>query len=242
MRFLRLLCITLALTAPALAANLTVIMGQPTDHSITMGTRADGAVELYFEYGPSPGNFTAQTQIVIPTADPYATGFFVAQTLLDGLRSDSRYYYRALQRTAGSAEAFAVAKQGSFHTQRRPGSTFSFAVQGDSHPERERNMFHPQLYRQTLQAVAAAQPDFYVTSGDDFSVDTLQPPYTSSNVTGRYTLQLPYLDLLSRSSALFLGTGNHEQTSLANYNRAPDANNSNMVPVWAQNARNLYYP
>ena len=105
MRFLRLLCITLALTAPALAANLTVIMGQPTDHSITMGTRADGAVELYFEYGPSPGNFTAQTQIVIPTADPYATGFFVAQTLLDGLRSDSRYYYRALQRTAGDRKS-----------------------------------------------------------------------------------------------------------------------------------------
>ena len=98
--------------------------------------------------------------------------------------------------------SFAARPECRFATQRAPGSTFTFAAQGDSHPERERNMFHPQLYRQTLQAVAEAQPDFYITSGDDFSVDTLQPPYTSVNITGRYTLQLPYLDLLSRSSAL----------------------------------------
>lgn len=242
MRKLLAILLLSAAALPLHAANFTLILGQPTDHSITMGARADSAVELYYEYGLAPNSFTTQSQNVVPSADPYAVGYFVAQTLLDGLRSDTRYYYRLMQRTAGSSDAFSIGKQGSFQTQRRPGSSFSFAVQGDSHPERERNMFHPQLYRQTLQAVAESQPDFYVTSGDDFSVDTLQPPYTSSNVTGRYTLQLPYLDLLSKSSALFLGTGNHEQTSLSNYTRPPDSNNSNMVPVWAQNARNLYFP
>ena len=60
-------------------------------------------------------------------------------------------------------------------------------------------------------------------------------------MTGRYTLQLPYFDLLARSAPLFLGTGNHEETSLANYNLPPDSINSNQVPIWAQNARNLYY-
>jgi uncharacterized protein (TIGR03437 family) len=92
-----------------------------------------------------------------------------------------------------------------------------------------------------LKAVAREHPDFYITSGDDFSVDTLPAPYTAASVSGRYTLQLPYFDLFARSSPLFLGTGNHEETSLSNYNLPPDTANSNRVPVWAQNARNLYY-
>jgi len=40
---------------------------------------------------------------------------------------------------------------------------------------------------------------------------------------------------------LFLGTGNHEETSLSNYHLPPDRTNGNEAPVWAQNARNLYY-
>ena len=142
----------------------------------------------------------------------------------------------------GSTTAFSAEPESSFQTQRAPGSTFVFGVQGDSHPEREKTMFNGALYTQTLRAMAAEQPDFYVTSGDDFSVDTLPTPYTQPAVTGRYTLQLPYFSNVARSAALFLTTGNHEETSLSNYNLPADSANSNQVPIWAQNAHNFYYP
>jgi uncharacterized protein (TIGR03437 family) len=103
-------------------------------------------------------------------------------------------------------------------------------------------MFNGTLYTQTLRAMAAEQPDFYITSGDDFSVDTLPTPYTQAAVTGRYTLQLPYFNNVARSAALFLTTGNHEETSLSNYTLPADSANSNQVPIWAQNAHNFYYP
>ncbi|MFN7919089.1 MAG: metallophosphoesterase [Bryobacteraceae bacterium] len=222
------------------APVFTTILGQPTGSSITMGVRCDTAVEVYFEYGLKSGVYAGQTKPVALTADPNATGFFLSQIPISGLEANTRYYYRMQFRAAGSSAAFTPGQEGLFHMQRAPGSTFVFAAQGDSHPERERNMFHPALYSQTLKAVAAEQPDFYITSGDDFSVDTLPTPYTRASVTGRYTLQLPYFHLLG--APLFLGTGNHEETSLSNYNLPRDAANSNQVPIWAQNARNLYYP
>ncbi len=237
------LAFALALAAPsARAATVTQVLGQLTDRSVTLAVRADAALEAYVEWGTAPSTYTGQTTPAALAPDPYAPGSWASQIAVTSLPPDARVYYRLRTRPAGSGAAFSPGAEASFHTQRAPGSPFVFCVQGDSHPEREKSMFDPALYTQTLAAVAAEQPDFYVTSGDDFSVDTLPTPYTSASVTGRYTLQLPYLSVVGRTAPVFLGTGNHEQTSLYNYNLPPDAINSNMVPVWAQNARNLYYP
>jgi hypothetical protein len=61
-----------------------------------------------------------------------------------------------------------------FRTQRSPGSTFTFDIQGDSHPERVGKEFNADLYIRTLQTAAADRPDFYLTIGDDFSADALK--------------------------------------------------------------------
>ena len=221
---------------------ITRVLGQPTDRSITVGVRADAALEFYLESGPAPSGYDSQTASTVMAADPYALGFFVSQAVITGLSPDTRYVYRMKYRPAGSSGAYTSGPESTFHTQRRPGSSFVFCAQGDSHPERAKSMFNPDLYVQTLKAVAAEQPDFHVLLGDDFSVDTLPTPYTEASIAGRYTLQLPYLDLVGRTAPLFLVNGNHEQASLWNYSLAPDAANSNKVPVWAQSARNLYYP
>jgi hypothetical protein len=74
--------------------------------------------------------------------------------------------------------------------------------------------------------------------GDDFSVDTLNADTISADVvTQRYTLQRPYLGLIANSAPLFLVNGNHEQAAGYLLDGTPDN-----VAVWAQNARNLYYP
>ena len=238
-----LLAVTSLAPAPLEAApTVTLVAGQLTDRSVTIGARADAALEISFQYGVSSGAYTGATPAAVLPADPYATGFFASQTVIPGLAADTRYYYRLQYRTAGTTGAFTAGSERTFHTMRPAGSSFVFCIQGDSHPERAKSMFDPDLYVQTLTAASKDQPDFYILSGDDFSVDTLPTPYTQPSVTGRYTLQLPWLDLVSRSSTLFLVNGNHEQASLWNYNLPSDGTNSNQVPVWAQNARNLYYP
>jgi hypothetical protein len=125
-------------------------------------------------------------------------------------------------------------------TQRAPGSTFVFAVQGDSHPERAKQMFDSAFYTRTLQTVSADNPDFFLTLGDDFSVDTINQAnpaaVTQPQVVERYTIQRPYLDQLGRSASVFLVNGNHEQAARYILDGTP-----NNVAVWAQNARNLYY-
>ncbi|MBK7450046.1 MAG: metallophosphoesterase [Anaerolineales bacterium] len=122
------------------------------------------------------------------------------------------------------------------HLPHRPrrGSTFTFAIQGDSHPERTKNQFDPNLYTKTLLSAASIQPDFYMTIGDDFSVDTLKDA-NAETVRTLYINQRQWLGLVD--APVFLVNGNHEQASLANLDGTP-----NNVAVWAQTSRNAYYP
>ena len=220
------------LLVPVAAADAatTVMLGRPTHESITANVRPDSALEAYIEYGTASGTYELRTSTVTMAADE------PVEMLIDRLTADRRYFYRLRHRPARSGGEFQSDAEHSFQTQRAPGSPFQFAVQGDSHPERENNMFHPDLYRRTLDAVAADRPDFYVTSGDDFSVDTLRT-WTDATVTARYTLQVPYLARVAQSSPIFLVNGNHEQA--ARYLLDGTANN---VAVWAQNARNRFFP
>jgi Calcineurin-like phosphoesterase len=221
----------LELRAPGAATVpvITEILGRPTHESVTVNARADSDLELYFEYGREQGQYGATTVPVTVAANQ------PVETLMDRLSPDARYFYRARYRTPGSGP-YQTGAEHSFHSQRRPGSTFTFAAQGDSHPERAGIMFNSNLYVRTLQAVAAERPDFYLTSGDDFSVDTLRA-VNAVTVAERYALQLPYLALVGQSSPLFLVNGNHEQA--ARYLLDGSANN---VAVWAQNARNRFFP
>lgn len=208
---------------------ITEILGRPTGHSIAVNARADSDLDMYFEYGAEPGGYTLRTDAITTAANQ------PAEMLMDGLAADTRYYYRMRYRAAGTQDDFAAGDEHTFRTQRLPGSTFVFCAQGDSHPERASSMFDPDLYIQTLKAVAAERPDFYIAMGDDFSIDQLKN-VTAEAVAERYTLQLPYFGLLAHSSPLFLVNGNHEQAARYLLDGTPDN-----PAVWAQNARNLYY-
>jgi phosphodiesterase/alkaline phosphatase D-like protein len=199
----------------------TEILGRPTDSSATVNVVPAIPMELYYEYGTTPNEYSTRT---IPQT---AKANIPVETLLDGLQSNTRYYYRI--RYQGAAGV-----QHSFITQRAPGSTFTFDIQGDSHPERVKNQFDPDLYIRTLLSAAEDQPDFYMTIGDDFSVDALKT-VNPQTVTAQYVNQRQWLGLVG--APVFLVNGNHEQASLANLNGTPDN-----VAVWAQTARNAYFP
>jgi hypothetical protein len=199
----------------------TEILGRPTGTSVVVNVVPAISMELYYEYGATPGTYTTKT---IPQT---AAAGAPLETLIASLQPNTRYYYRIRYNGAAGAEH-------SFMTQRLPGSTFTFDIQGDSHPERVNNQFSADLYTRTLLSAAADQPDFYMTIGDDFSVDNLKT-VNAKTVTALYIAQRQWLGQVG--APVFLVNGNHEQASLANLDGTPDN-----VAVWAQTARNAYYP
>ncbi len=214
--------------AVATEATLSVVLGRPTNTEITLSILSAGTREAYLEYGTTQGVYPRQTaQVTLPAHTP-------VEVLLNGLQADTRYYYRVRTRQPGEA-AFAAGAAHAFHTPRAPGSAFTFAVQGDSHPERPQQ-HDSALYAQTLQAVAADPPDFYLTIGDDFSVDTLRT-INAETVQQLYLRQRYFLGLLGQSTPLFLVNGNHEQAAACNLDGTPDN-----IAVWAQTARNALFP
>jgi len=207
----------------------TIVLGRPTGDSIAISVYPSRSLEGFIEYGPLDSPFSLQTAVQkLPQNEPVAIE-------LTALVANTPYVYRLKYRD-GSDGDFTQGPQYHFHTQRAPGSTFSFQLQGDSHPERNPKQNLPEMYEQTLLAVAGDQPDFYLTIGDDFSVDTLKE-ISQATVEGVYLRQLPYLGLVGHSSALFLVNGNHEQA--AGYLLDGSAQN---VAVWAQNSRNRHFP
>ncbi len=197
------------------------ILGRPTDTSISINVVPAIAMEIYYEYGTASGSYTAQT------AAQQAPAGALLETTIDGLQPNTRYYYRIRYNDAAGSEH-------TFITQRAPGSTFTFDLQGDSHPERVGKEFNADLYTRTLQSAASDLPDFYMTIGDDFSVDTLKT-VNSDTVRALYVNQRQWLGLVG--APVFLVNGNHEQASMANLDGTP-----NNVAVWAQTARNAYFP
>lgn len=217
--------------ATAAAFRGDVILGSPTNDSIKVNifsAAQSGSITL--AYGTVSGQPDRQTASA--TLQPGKPHEFV----LTNLAANTRYYYR-LQFTAADGSNSGSTDEASFHTARPAGSTFVFAVQGDSHPERERTTFNADLYRRTLTAAASDQPDFYILMGDDFSIDQYEPTnITQSLVESRYTLQRPYLGIIGRRAPLFLVNGNHEQAARYLLDGTP-----NNPAVWAQNARNSLY-
>ncbi len=216
--------------APKQAWDLaTVILGCPESDKISVNIYPSKDLECFIEYGTDGGSFGNKTGIQI------LKGKIPAMLPLTGLKSDTKYEYRLRYRSPGETE-FQSGPLYGFHTHREPGSSFTFEIQGDSHPERTPKQNDPALYEQTLLAVAKDRPDFFMCIGDDFSVDTL-PEVNAKTIENVYLKQLPYLGLFAHSTPLFLVNGNHEQASLCNLDGTADN-----VAVWAQNCRNKYFP
>lgn len=207
----------------------SVVLGSPTNSSIKANVyAADQSGSVSISYGTSAGLYDAQTPSVALSA---RTPIEIA---LSGLQPNTQYYYRLNFQTTGAGSG--PTDEASFRTARPAGSTFTFMVQGDSHPERVRIQFDSTFYVTTLKTAAADKPDFYIMLGDDFSVDQIPGTVTKELVTDRYRIQRPYLGIIGKSAPVYLVNGNHEQAARYLLDGTP-----NNVAVWAQNARNSHY-
>ena len=156
-----------------------------------------------------------------------STGGTPVELALDGLLPATRYWWRV-------RDAATTGPEHSFVTRRPPGSSFTFNIQGDSHPERVGKMFNAALYERTLRGAAGDAPDFYLTLGDDFSVDTLRT-VNAAAVRDLYVRQRSWLGLVG--APLFLVNGNHEQAARCNL----DGSATNCA-VFAGRARAKFFP
>lgn len=209
---------------------LSVVLGRAGDKSITANLFAREKLEALIEYGTEPGKYDRKTNpLTLNGGQP-------VELAITDLRPGTRYYYRLSSRKPGDAQ-FKHRSECQFQTQRAPGDTFTFCVQGDSHPERPQ-MSEPNLYARTILRAAADKPDLYFCMGDDFSVDKVRT-VNAASLAAPYLLQRPFLSLIAQCASLYLVNGNHEQASLYNYNRNDELHE---VAVGVQTARNNFFP
>lgn len=211
---------------------ITQVLGRPTNTSIAVNVMATEPVTAVIEYGYTKTRYSAKTkELNVSVSNP-------AVFDLTGLKASTKVYYRVNHKSSG-ASTFSLGKQYSFTTARKSGSTFSFSVHGDTHPERAGKMFNAELYAVTLANIASQQPDFHILMGDDFSIDPLisKGQANKSNVEKIYSTHRNWLAAVGSSVPIYLINGNHEQAAayLLDGSTASPA-------VLAGNARLKYFP
>ena len=202
------------------------LLGRPTSNSITIHANANKALNVYYEYGTDSLNFVSKTQELTSIAGtPYVV-------VLENLEPDTKYFYRMKYRESGTSN-YLSKNIHTFNTQRKAGTTFTFAIEADPHLD-SNSIF--ESYALTLNNILSKQPDFLIDLGDTFFCEKLANK-SQSEVTKRHLLLRSYFDIACHSVPLFLVIGNHEGES--GWELDGTANN---LAVMASNTRNFYFP
>jgi hypothetical protein len=183
-----------------------VIAGVPSGYAVTLNLLFPVAAECHVSYGISTDALTLTSENISLSAG------VPKELVLWNLQAGKKYFYRLQYKEQGSSTSQSSPTY-SFVTQRAPSASFSFGVQGDSHPERTGKMFSSELYKTNMRNVSLQGVDIYFTMGDDFSLQRLIQFNTAnqSNVEGIYALQRPYLGMVASNASVFLVNGNHEE-------------------------------
>ena len=202
-----------------------VILGRPTDTSVTAHIMANENMDYFVEYGSDPNEFTHQNELFSMLANDANT------VLMEGLDPNTQYFYRLWQRPTDSND-FQSGDTFTFHTQRSSGTPFTFVVQADSHLD-EQSV--PELYKTTLANELDDMPDFIVDLGDTFMSDKVRPE-TYEAIEQRYHVQRSFFSLLCHSVPLFLVLGNHDGETGWELNGTADN-----LAVWSTLLRKHYF-
>jgi hypothetical protein len=199
-----------------------MVLGRPSGSSITASLLAAGNQQVVLAFGTQPGNYPQQIGPIPLQAN-------IPQNVeLTGLAADTAYHYRILADGVPSAEH-------AFHTQRAPGSTFTFTLDADPHHSDPR--FSGALYAITLNNILQEQPDFHIDLGDTFMTEKARPQsYAEAERT--FADLRPYFGLIGPSVPLFLVNGNHE----GELGWLLNGGSQQELPAWSARLRQAYYP
>jgi len=222
------ICIAISQTTFAQAPN--IILGRPTDTSITASIMFNQAMVYYFEYGIASATYTHQTNQFTSTANvPDEVDF-------KNLLPNTKYYYRVQYRAVTSGGGFTPSSEYSFRTQRTPGSTFTFTVEADEHLYDKKGVKN--MYNVTLGNEAADKPDFMLSLGDIFGDDHYPFTITSGGLDSLHRDYRPFLGSICHSIPFYICLGTHEGEN--DYYQSFNAPNN--LCDWATQWRKYYYP
>lgn len=219
----------------------SIILGRPTNNSVTASILFDQYVQFYLEYGLQSGTYT-NTSVV------YNNTLNVPDEIdLTGLAPNSKYFYRMQYKLVGATNYVATPEY-HFQTQRAPGSNFTFTVEADEHLYS--NYSNTAMYQTTLTNEASENPDFMISLGDIFGDDHAPTLTTSNDMDILHKNYREYLGAVCPSIPFYVCLGNHEgendyylnvngiYTTAAN--SLPAAPNG--IGVWGTQWRKYYYP
>lgn len=224
-----LLAIIIIYSTSSTAQSHTIILGRPTDVSITASIQFDYAVDFYLEYGTTSGIYTGNTVTysnIINTPD---------EVELQNLMPNTKYYYRMQYRVTGGS-AFAPTPEYAFHTQRAVGSTYTFTIEADEHLYDKKGV--ESMYKITLANEAADNPDFMISLGDIFGDDHTPSTTTLADMDSLHNAYRPLLGNICHSVPFYVCLGNHEGENDYYLDSMPPNN----IGVFGTLTRKKYYP
>lgn len=211
------------------AQSHTIILGRPTDRSVTASVLFDQQVSFAIEYGTMSGIYdvTTSTLTSVPSVPD--------EVDLTGLVPNTRYYYRLLYRKAG-VPGFTASPEYVFYTQRAQNSTFRFLVEADEHLYDKKGV--RSMYQTTLRNQAKDSADFLLSLGDTFGDDHTPSETTSEDMDALHKDYLQYLGTVCHSMPFFFCLGNHEGETGYYLKQDPPNNIAVYGTLW----RKHYYP
>lgn len=211
------------------AQEKSIILGRPTDTSITASVMFDRPVQYYLEYGKQSGSYTSTSNIYISATNT------PDEIDIRNLTANTKYYYRMQYRLPG-ASTYTATPEYFFQTQRAPGSTFTFTIEADEHLYDKKGVDN--MYRITLANQAADKPDFMLSLGDIFGDDHYPFTITSGELDTLHRNYRPFLGAICHSIPFYVALGNHEgEMDYYLLNNAP-----NNLAIWGTKWRKFYYP
>jgi hypothetical protein len=182
--------------------NFNILLGRPTDTSITASVMFSQAVyQYYLEYGTQSGTYNRTTPVYTSVID------VPDEIDLRLLMPNTRYYYRMRYKLTNAVN-YSATPEYKFITQRPAGSTYTFTIEADEHLYDKKGI--PEMYDVTLQNQALDNPDFMLSLGDIFGDDHTWQTITAYELDTLHKYCRPYLGKICHSIPFYVCLGNHE--------------------------------
>lgn len=229
MRYLLLILVFFAVKFNLKAQTFTVVLGKPTQNSITANIVFSSDVDFYIEYGPDSTNLA--NTLNLTSAQAHIPKIIE----LSDLVVNRQHYYRIKFKLKTSVQ-YKESEMYHFHTQRAKGEGFTFTIEADEHLYDKKG--YTPLYEICLANQALDRPDFMFSLGDTFGDDHTPDETTSADMKALHEDYLKYLGKITHSIPFFFCLGNHEGEN----GYYLQQNNGENIAVYGTQWRKYYYP
>lgn len=166
-----------------------ILLGNPTEDSITLSIYSNKEVEIYIEYGLHTDKLDLRSETKTINAHS------LTEITLEELQPATQYFYRSSLHSI----------TGTFVTAKPAGTPFSFVIEADPHFDDASSI---EVYKQALQEIKSLQPDFMIDLGDASMAEKLSK--TNDKIIERFQLVRSYWDDIGNSVPIFMVLGNHD--------------------------------